>query len=104
MTTNILVALQITLVGMAIVFAAIILIWMLISAITSFRPQEKIDPDQAEETNRKQKAAALAVAQAIMEKQLKQSRNYQLPPTAIVSAWQLSMRTNQMKKNRKLND
>ena len=101
MSDTMLIAFQIALVGMAIVFTAIGLIWMLISAITLIRPLQKKRPNPAEESIRKQKAAAIAVARALMEQKENKITNYHLPPTAIVSAWQLSMRTNQMKKSRK---
>lgn len=100
MSSSIEIAFQIALVGMAIVFTAIVLIWMLISVITITGSKHKF-PNPDEEAERKQKAAAIAVAQVLMEQKENQSTNYHLPPTAIVSAWQLSMRTNQMKKSGK---
>lgn len=101
MSTNMLTALQIALAGMAIVFSAIILIWILLSVITLSGSMQKKQPDHARESLRKQKAAALAVAQALMEQKARHSASYHLPPTAIISAWQLSMRTNQLKKGGK---
>lgn len=99
-----LIAIQIAFVGMTIVFTTIFLIWLLITVMTSIGSRHKTNSGQAEEFTRKQKAAALAVALALMKKKENQPNNYHLPPTAIVSAWQLSMRTNQMKKSGKLND
>jgi Na+-transporting methylmalonyl-CoA/oxaloacetate decarboxylase gamma subunit len=104
MSSNMLIAFQIAFFGMVIVFTAILLIWILISFITLIGSRQKTSPNLTEESIRKQKAAALAVAQALMEKKKNQLINYHLPPTAIVSAWQLSMRTNQMKKSGKKND
>ncbi|MFH2039822.1 MAG: OadG family transporter subunit [Chloroflexota bacterium] len=99
MSLNMLIALQIAPIGMAIVFSAILLIWILISLITLIGSRQKTIPNLTEDSINKQKAAALAVAHALMEKKENPLINYQLPPTAIVSAWQLSMRTNQMKKS-----
>ncbi len=104
MSSNMQIAYQIAFIGMAIVFTAILLIWILISLITLIGSRKKTSHTMAEESIRKQKAAALAVAQVLMEKKKNHLINYQLPPTAIISAWQLSMRTNQMKNRRKLND
>jgi len=104
MSSNILIAFQIAFVGMAIVFTAITLVWILISVITFTGSKQKTSQIFSKETSRKQKAVALAVARALMEQKISQSTNYHLPPTAIVSAWQLSMRTNQMKKGGKKND
>jgi len=98
MSSNMLVALQIAFIGMAFVFAAILLIWILISVISLTGLKHKTSPNPDEETIRKQKAAAIAVVHALMEQKKNQSTKYHNPPTAIVSAWQLSMRTNQMKK------
>lgn len=98
MSSNMLIALQIALVGMAIVFAAILLILILISVITLTGAKHKTNPILAEEILHKHKAAAIAVAYALKEQKINQPTQYHLPPTAIVSAWQLSMRTNQMKK------
>ena len=89
---------------MGLVFLAIILIWILISALTAMGTIRKTEPNLIAEHNRKQKAAALAVAQAIAMDQHKQIKTYALPPTAIVSAWQLSLRTNQMKISGRFNE
>lgn len=104
MGTNILTSLNITLLGMGLVFLAIILIWILISGLTAIAAIRKPDPDLSQEHARKQKAAALAVAQVIAMHRHKQVKTFALPPTAIVSAWQLSLRTNQMKKSGRFNE
>jgi len=104
MSTNLLTAIEIALAGMAIVFTAIILIWVVLSAITLSSSLRKNRPDHAREAVRKQKAAAIAVAQALLEQEQRHIATYHLPPTAIVSAWQLSMRTNQLKKAGKKRD
>lgn len=104
METNILTSLQITLLGMGLVFLAIILIWILISGLTAIGAIRKSAPDLSQEHSRKQKAAALAVAQVIAMNQHKHVKTFALPPTAIVSAWQLSLRTNQMKKSGRFNE
>ena len=101
MTSTLLIAVEIALLGMMIVFAAILLIWLIISLITKIGSIQKNGPDQDQESIRMQKAAAVAVAEALLNQERKNGARYKLPPTAIVSAWQLSMRTNQMKKSRK---
>lgn len=97
MEQNLITALNITLMGMGLVFLAIALIWVLISSLTTIGARRKKEPDLTREHEQKQKAAALAVALALAMRQHKQSRTFAVPPTAIVSAWQLSLRTNQMK-------
>ncbi len=104
MVTNLIAALQITLLGMGLVFLAIILLWLMMWLLTAipFKEQntssnkikeinpEKIEPDPA------YFAAAAAVAIALEEQSLSSARPLPQPPTAIVSAWQLGMRTRQM--------
>jgi Na+-transporting methylmalonyl-CoA/oxaloacetate decarboxylase gamma subunit len=102
--SNILIALEITALGMGLVFAAIILLWWMMAAITSFMADPSSSPstnesDAAEDASVidseiKAQAAAVAVAIALAEQQTTHSLS--TPPTAIVSAWQLGMRTRQL--------
>jgi Na+-transporting methylmalonyl-CoA/oxaloacetate decarboxylase gamma subunit len=110
--SNISVALQITALGMGLVFAAIILLWWMMAALTSFMADTS---DSAEDTSvtpnpsptegptgmlrndeQKARAAAVAVAMALAEQQASGARPLSIPPTAIVSAWQLGMRSRQL--------
>jgi Na+-transporting methylmalonyl-CoA/oxaloacetate decarboxylase gamma subunit len=95
-------ALWITLLGMGLTFAAIVLFWGMMALITAIpvgaekeaaetAPRDSI-PTQA--AARKAKAAALAVALALAEQE--QVAYFPMPETAFVSAWQLGMRTRQM--------
>src|SRR5215216_2414494 len=106
--SNIWVALQITALGMGLVFAAIILLWWMMAALTNFMAEKKAssslsanESDSAKVTpvmgsDLKAQAAAVAVAMALAEQQSSQAQSLSMPPTAIVSAWQLGMRTRQM--------
>jgi Na+-transporting methylmalonyl-CoA/oxaloacetate decarboxylase gamma subunit len=99
---NMLLALQITALGMGLVFGAIILLWLMMTLLTAFTADKdastsdscKLDPDMDNES--KTRAAALAVAIALAEQQASSARPLSQPPTAIVSAWTLGMRTRQM--------
>ena len=105
---NIAIALQITLLGMGLVFAAIILLWWMIKLLTSLTADEgdsanlKPAPSKPMETvatmdeEMKVRAAAVAVAIALAEQQVSSAHPLLIPPTTIVSAWQLGMRTRQM--------
>ncbi len=95
-------ALWITLLGMGLTFAAIVLFWGMMALITAIpvgaekeaaetAPRDSI-PTQA--AAQKAKAAALAVALALAEQE--QVAYFPMPETAFVSAWQLGMRTRQM--------
>lgn len=104
--SNIAIALQITALGMGLVFAAIILLWWMMALMTSLlaekeTPAELGASDSAEaapvsEREIKARAAAIAVAVALADHQVTHSHPLSDPPTAIVSAWQLGMRTRQL--------
>ncbi len=106
MTENILLSLQITLLGMGIVFGLIILLWGVMAALTALTREKEAPAPQAEadapqpapitSSNFKARAAAAAVAVALAEQSLSTAHPLPTPPTAIVSAWQLGMRTRQM--------
>lgn len=97
MNENLILSLQITLVGMGLVFAALILLWLLILGLTALTYEKKKKKTSViEEYALKEQAAALAVASAIAEQSQARVSRFPVPPTAIVSAWQLSMRTRQI--------
>jgi sodium pump decarboxylase gamma subunit len=106
MTENLLFSLQITLLGMGLVFGLIILLWGLMTALTALT-RDKDDPTPQPESDAPQpaavtpisdqaRAAAVAVAVALAQQSLSTAHPLPAPPTAIVSAWQLGMRTRQM--------
>lgn len=108
--SNIVIALQITALGMGLVFSAIILLWWMMALLTSAVREKENASDVAENTSpsaenaarlrykREQKArvAAVAVAAAIADHQVTHTHPLSAPPTTIVSAWQLGMRTRQL--------
>ncbi len=96
-------ALWITLIGMGITFAAIILLWWMMAALTALPIKDESEAEEAESIepveegqSLKAKAAAIAVAVALAEQELSSVHPLPPPPTAIVSAWQLSTRTRQL--------
>ena len=96
-------ALWITLIGMGITFAAIILLWWMMAGLTALPFKDESESEAAESIeavdesqNLQAKAAAIAVAVALAEQELSSARPLPPPPTAIVSAWQLSTRTRQL--------
>jgi Na+-transporting methylmalonyl-CoA/oxaloacetate decarboxylase gamma subunit len=105
---NMLLALEITALGMGLVFAAIILLWWMMSLLTAITAEKDV-PSKHNATvsgsknsapvmdvNFKAQAAAIAVAIALAEQQASSAHLLSEPPTAIVSAWQLGMRTRQL--------
>ena len=99
-------ALQITALGMGLVFAAIILLWWMMNLLTLLsadkEPESRAGEVSSEITSAvtddelKAQAAAIAVAMALAEQHISTTHVLTEPPPAIVSAWQLGMRTRQM--------
>ncbi|MEW6030398.1 MAG: OadG family protein [Chloroflexota bacterium] len=97
-------SLQITALGMGLVFAAIILLWGLMAAMTALFRERDVAPSppvpslegRGDGNEGKARAAAIAVATAIAAQRQPSAHPLPEPPTAIVSAWQLGMRTRQM--------
>jgi len=105
MSTLLILSLYITAIGMGLVFGAIILLWGLMSLLTQFLDEKEATHEVRDEA-REQKAwaAATAVAVALAEQAQSRIGYFPMPNTALVSAWQLGMRSRQMyqKGNRKL--
>ncbi len=111
MIENLVSALEITLIGMGLVFAAIILLWAVMALLVRFgtmlktspaapSPKQEASEAAAAKSNElKLRAAAVAVAYAL-EQNKTMSRKFPLPPTAFVSAWQAVARSNVLKRGR----
>lgn len=104
--TDLILALQITALGMGLVFGAIILLWVMMILLTKFTADKEESPaedrasdsrvsDSVKPIDMKPQVAALAVAIALAEQELSTAHPLPEPPTALVSAWQLGMRTRQ---------
>lgn len=105
---NIFLAIEITLLGMGLVFAAIILLWWMMNLLTMLTADkgpasspkvagsDASQPATVKEGDLKAQAAAVAVAVALAEQQNSSVHPLACPPAAVVSAWQLGMRTRQM--------
>ena len=94
-------ALWITGIGMGLVFAAILVLWLMMILLTKLTADEESASistriNSVTENEILTQAAALGVAMAMAEQQLSAAHPLAEPPTAIVSAWQLGMRTRQM--------
>ncbi len=102
MEQNLSAALQITVIGMSLVFMAIILLWgfmaLLVRLVRS--PSDSKSILSAEELERKRRAAAVAVTLALSQEEEVsfEPQEFPLPPTALVSAWQAVMRTSMLGK------
>ena len=97
MSENFLLSLQITLIGMSLVFGAIVLLWGLMSLMTRLLAEREAGPEVPDESRaQKARAAAVAVAVALAEQAQSRIGHFPMPNTALVSAWQLGMRSRQM--------
>jgi Na+-transporting methylmalonyl-CoA/oxaloacetate decarboxylase gamma subunit len=100
-------SLEITALGMGLVFGAIILLWVMMILLTTLTADKTPPAEEAadisatlnagsvSESGFKAQAAAIAVAIALAEQGQSTARPLSQPPTALVSAWQLGMRTSQ---------
>jgi Na+-transporting methylmalonyl-CoA/oxaloacetate decarboxylase gamma subunit len=105
---NLVIALEITALGMGLVFAAIILLWGVMNLLTAITAEkdasvspaatvsDSVEPDPAVACDMKAKAAAVAVAIALADGQASLAHLLTEPSTTLVSAWQLGMRTRQL--------
>jgi Na+-transporting methylmalonyl-CoA/oxaloacetate decarboxylase gamma subunit len=107
MSSAISVTLQISLIGMGLVFGAIVLLWSFIALLMRATAERKshvgqeedlisISNERVDEIEQKRQVALAAVAVALaMDKQA--PHEFPLPPTALVSAWQAVMRASNIR-------
>jgi Na+-transporting methylmalonyl-CoA/oxaloacetate decarboxylase gamma subunit len=99
MSENINIALQITVVGMGLVFAAILILWGLMAILVRVAPERQTESGREEtalaydKAERKRRAAAIAVAAALAQQADITEPHEFLYHHRIVSAWQAVMRT-----------
>jgi Na+-transporting methylmalonyl-CoA/oxaloacetate decarboxylase gamma subunit len=101
--SELLVTIQITIVGMLLVFGAILLLWGVMSLLVFVTGDygQKIpaeDQETGEEQERSHRAALAAVCVALMRELDSQPHRFPLPPTAQVGAWQAVMRSRMLEK------
>lgn len=94
------ITMQMTLIGMSLVFAALFFLWgvMELLMFVGSLGQKKADAPSEEAKTRQRQAAAAAVALALAEQKDPPIQEFPLPPTAIVSAWQAVMRASNLSK------
>ncbi|MFN8597588.1 MAG: OadG family transporter subunit [Anaerolineae bacterium] len=93
---NLSLSLQITLIGMGLVFGAIVMLWIMMAVLVRLTPEREateeaeagpIEPETTDRA-RKQRAALAAVAVAIAHEATPKIHEFPEPPPVIVSAWQ----------------
>jgi len=100
MSTPLSTALMISLLGMGLVFAAILLLWGVIAVLVRLtsKPTQQEAGINVEEAERKRRAAIAAITVALAQELDTQPHEFPLPSTAQVSAWQAVMRGNILRK------
>jgi hypothetical protein len=99
MNDNLLIALELTALGMGLVFGAIVLLWGLMALLVRWTADGDGKPAiDAAEQERRRLAASLAVAVALAQAMEEKPNVMPLPPTALVSAWQAVMRASILNK------
>lgn len=94
MTENLVLALQITVLGMGLVFGAIVLLWAAMALLMRVTVQRAVDEKITAARERKQRAALAGVAVALAQQASTDPQPFPLPTTAFVSAWQAVTRAN----------
>lgn len=103
MSENLWLALQITGIGMGLVFGAIVLLWLVMVALVRFTAEPSAPPapivaDTPPDTLKQRAAlAAVAAALALARATRPSAPAFTPPPTSSVSAWQGVMRGRQLK-------
>jgi Na+-transporting methylmalonyl-CoA/oxaloacetate decarboxylase gamma subunit len=97
MGANVSAAVGVTVIGTTLIFAIILLLWLLMSILVRVTaPRQPVGVP--EEHDLKQSAAAAAVAVALAGAHAVEERSFEWPPTATVSPWQAVMRGRQLKR------
>ena len=99
MNPDVWLALQITLIGMSVVFGCILLLWlMMILLVRWTSSRQKITNEQDRHLDRKRRAALAAVAYALASQSSSEPHPFPLPQQTIVSAWQAVTRANHLRR------
>ena len=106
MIDNLQIALQITGIGMGLVFCAILMLWLLMVVIVKLttgndKQIANLPTSPTERIDILKKAAIAAVAAVIAQEGEPTPHEFPLPATALVSAWQAVMRTDILRKRGK---
>jgi Na+-transporting methylmalonyl-CoA/oxaloacetate decarboxylase gamma subunit len=94
-------AVEVTLVGMLFVFGAILLLWGMMVLVMRFTEEKAASPEAEipvqEDSNEQRKRAAAAAVAVMLALQDTSPKPFPTPPPALVSAWQVVQRSNQLK-------
>jgi Na+-transporting methylmalonyl-CoA/oxaloacetate decarboxylase gamma subunit len=112
MAANLGIALQMTFIGMGLVFGAILLLWGAMALLVRVLPERaeaaapaapsvpKVVAPMADTKHDSTCAAVAAVAVTLALEAAASGQHFPAPPTATVSAWQAVMRGRQLKEQR----
>jgi Na+-transporting methylmalonyl-CoA/oxaloacetate decarboxylase gamma subunit len=106
---NIILVLQITVIGMGLVFGAIILLWGVMALLVRLSSEDDdseeefiiVTAGEGNDFDQKRQAAIAAVAIALAKQSTtSEPQPFPLPPAALVSAWQAVSRSRTLTKRR----
>lgn len=105
MSENLALALLTTLVGMGLVFGAIVLFWLVMWVLVRLTGPARAEGEvpgrgEGEEEDLRRRAALAAVAVALAQRESQAVQSFPLPPTALVSTWQAVMRARDLGQRR----
>jgi Na+-transporting methylmalonyl-CoA/oxaloacetate decarboxylase gamma subunit len=99
MSENLIIALEITLIGMSLVFGVIVVLWIAMAVLVRVTAQRAAPIEEAapaaevDQTALRRRAAIAAVTVALANELTPQLHEFPEPPTSIVSAWQAVQRS-----------
>jgi Na+-transporting methylmalonyl-CoA/oxaloacetate decarboxylase gamma subunit len=99
MSENLLIALEITVIGMSLVFGVIVVLWIAMSLLVRITTEREKPIEEAttsgivEQAELKRRAAIAAVSVALAHELTPQLHEFPEPPTTIVTAWQAVQRS-----------
>jgi hypothetical protein len=96
MSENLLLSLQISLIGLAFVFLGMLLLWILMAILVRIPQGKERGSAQENEIDLRAKAALAAVMIALEHQVRGEPRLFPLPPTSSVSPWQAVTRASRL--------
>jgi Na+-transporting methylmalonyl-CoA/oxaloacetate decarboxylase gamma subunit len=110
MSEEIRLSLEITAIGMSVVFGGILLLWLVMTLLVKLTGKREKQVEGEDETGElqvdltalRQRAALAAVAVALARRRRDEPQPFPLPETTLVSAWQVVTRSHLLRKGGRL--
>jgi hypothetical protein len=96
MTDNLLIGLEITLIGMFVVFLGMLSLWLLMTLLVRMIKDRDSEGEQNEDIDLRGRAAIAAVTVALAHQAQSGPHLFPLPPASLVSPWQAVTRASRL--------